>query len=59
MVHRKNVGTVMIAQDSLGSGVDLSTYDVVNDGSKPRKIIRRLKIAPGDVVIAWMLEVEL
>lgn len=58
-VHRKNVGMVLVAQNSLGTAVDLSTYDVVNDGGKPRKITRRLKIAPGDTTVAWMLEVEL
>lgn len=56
-VRRKNVGMVIVAQDSLGSGVDLEGYDLVSDGGKPRKITRRLKIAPGDTVIAWMLEV--
>lgn len=58
-VHRRNIGMVMVAQDSLGAGVDLSTYDIVNDGGKPRKITRRLRIAPGDTTIVWLLEVEL
>lgn len=57
MVHRRDIGTVMVAQDSLGAGVDLSTYDFVNDGGKPRKITRRMKIAPGETPIVWLLEV--
>lgn len=59
MVHRKSVGTVMVAQDSLGAGVDLSLYDFVNDGGKSRKITRRSRIAPGETTIVWMLEVML
>lgn len=59
MVHRKNVGLVLVAQDALGASVDLAAYDAMNDRGKPRKITRRMSIAPGDVSIAWMLEVEL
>ncbi len=56
MVHRRGVELVLL--DAVG-GVDLAGFDFLKDGTKPRKIIRRLKIAPGDTTIAWMLEVQL
>ena len=56
-VQREDAGLVIVAQDSLAAGTDLTEFKLVLDGGKPLRIKRRLKVAPGDVTIVWLLEV--
>ena len=46
---------VMVAQSSV-TGVDLSSYDYVTDGSDQYDIVKVSKIQPGDTSVVFMIQ---